>query len=299
MKKHLLVSLAAIAVSSALSAAAADLPSRKAAPVLPPPPMWTGFYAGLNAGYSWGANTNAYSQNQGYDNYFSSPYAAPIAMNGVIPNTQSGFMGGAQLGYNYQYGPSILIGVETDIQGADVRGAGNSTGLNTASYQRTPYGVFTENTLGSTRVQGGLHYLGTIRGRLGYLFTPALLVYGTGGFAYGGSWANVSQTAIISDFNLSLGRQTGVLAGAGQQNQLLSGWTAGGGAEWMFMPDWSLKAEALYWDLNRLNVNTASYLSWGTGFGWGRTSVSYAGVQAKAGVNYHFAWGATPVVARY
>ena len=56
--KKILFAVSAVALAlSAGSAMAADLPSYKAPPVyIPPPPMWTGFYAGLNAGYGWGTS---------------------------------------------------------------------------------------------------------------------------------------------------------------------------------------------------------------------------------------------------
>ena len=83
----------------------------------------------------------------------------------------------------------------------------------------------------------------------------------------------------------------------------MTGWTAGGGFEWLVAPNWSLKAEALYWSLGNLNVRTAqvgltpSPGSFYGNAGWGGASLNYAGVAAKAGVNYHFNWGgATPVV---
>ena len=144
-----------------------------------------------------------------------------------------------------------------------------------------------------------------MRGRIGYLWTPTLLVYGTGGFAYGGVYANVAQAAYENVSVAGTYAQTNTWVGGGRQNQLLTGWTAGGGAEWMFMPNWSLKAEALYWDLGRMNVQTATFGVSGNAttvantLGWGRSSVSYQGVQAKVGVNYHFNWGAAPVVAAY
>jgi outer membrane immunogenic protein len=320
MKKILLASVATLATVSAFSAFAADLPSRKAAPVYaPPPPMWTGFYAGLNAGYNFGTNSNAYSQNWG-GNWVTTagipdiaspgdvvlPGTAPISMDAYASNTQSGFIGGGQIGYNYQYGSNILLGVEADIQGAGIRGS--SRGGGAAAGRRMPISLAANSSaVGQTGIQGGVDWLGTVRGRLGYLLTPTLLVYGTGGFAYGGVYANVAEAAYenVSEDAPGIYLQTNTWVGGGRQNQLLTGWTAGGGAEWMFMPNWSLKAEALYWDLGRMNVQTAAYGVSGranvinNNIGWGRTSVSYQGVQAKAGVNYHFNWGAAPVVAAY
>ena len=304
MKKILLAAVSLSALAG--SAFAADLPSRKEAILPPPPPpMWTGMYAGLNAGYNWGVNTNSYSQNWGTPSAQLPGYTptAPIAMDGVASMTQSGFIGGAQFGYNYQYGSSIVLGVETDIQGTNTRGSGRTSGA--VNDGPVTIGAITASgsTVGATAIQGGVDYLGTIRGRIVYLWSPTLLVYGTGGFAYGGAYANVVQTAASAG-----SRQVSVATpvagsalwiGGGQQNQLLTGWTAGAGLEWMFMPNWSLKGEALYWDLGRMNVNTISYLSTGDTLGWGRTNVNYSGVMARAGVNYHFNFGAAPVVAKF
>ena len=304
MKKLLLASVATVAAVSAFSAFAADLPSRKAAPVYaPPPPMWTGFYAGLNAGYNFGTNSNAYSQNWG-TNWTGAaiiPGTAPISMDAFASNTQSGFIGGGQIGHNYQYGSNILLGIETDIQGTGIRGAARGGG---AAAGVGPTGA-SSLAVGQTGIQGGVDWLGTVRGRIGYLWTPTLLVYGTGGFAYGGVYANVIQSAYENVYDGGIYAQTNTWVGGGRQNQLLTGWTAGGGAEWMFMPNWSLKAEALYWDLGRMNVQTATFgvsgdaVDFPNTLGWGRSSVSYQGVQAKVGVNYHFNWGAATVVAAY
>ena len=327
MKKLLLASVATLATVSAFSAFAADLPSRKAAPVYaPPPPMWTGFYAGLNAGYNFGTNRNGYSQNWG-GNWVTPagvalvPGTAPISMDAFASNTQSGFIGGGQIGYNYQYGSNVVLGIEADIQGSGIRGSsyGGGAAAGTGASivgggEFPPTNTRSSNAVGQTAVQGGVDWLGTVRGRIGYLWTPTLLVYGTGGFAYGNAYANVVQSAVenVSTTTAIPGAttttsytQTNTWLGGGRQNQLLTGWTAGGGAEWLFMPNWSVKAEALYWDLGRMNVQTAS---WGVSgnannvvnnIGWGRSSVSYQGVMARAGINYHFNWGAAPVVASY
>ncbi len=329
MKKILLASVATLATVSAFSAFAADLPSRKAAPVYaPPPPLWTGFYAGLNAGYNFGTNRNSYSQNWGgnwgtRDGATIIPGVAAFSMDSYASNTQSGFIGGGQVGYNYQYGSNVVLGVEADIQGSGIRGSSNGGGAAAGAgpstrftEEGTPFlGTPTTNAVGGTAVQGGVDWLGTVRGRIGYLWTPTLLVYGTGGLAYGNAYANVVQSAVENaggtvtnlrtDVTTAFYAQTNTWLGGGRQNQILTGWTAGGGVEWLFAPNWSVKAEALYWDLGRMNVQTASTGVSGradilsNNIGSGRTSVSYQGVMARAGVNYHFNWGAAPVVASY
>jgi outer membrane immunogenic protein len=328
--------------------------------------MWTGFYAGLNAGYNFGTNSNAYSTNFGADWTNANAIAAA---NGITPaiaagqavlpgiaalatslsasNTQSGFIGGGEIGYNYQYGSNVVLGVEADIQGTGIRGTGYGGGAATGAgpgfvspnftdveVPRTLRTTTTGTTtaIGGTLAQGGIDWLGTVRGRLGYLWTPTLLVYGTGGFAYGNAYTNVVQTAYenVTRTSVVTGAALGPFAvsgtntwlGGGRQNQILTGWTAGGGVEWLFAPNWSLKAEALYWDLGRMNVQTSLYgVSGGplttvvpaagrfrggsfTGglnnnFASGHTNISYSGVIARAGVNYHFNWGAAPVVAKY
>lgn len=288
MKKS--VSLVALIVALPASVAfAADLPSKKE-PVVAPVvvPMWSGFYAGLNAGYNWGTNSNqsGIAYVYGGDPVVPKP-GAGASVSGPATVTQSGFIGGAQFGYNYQYGSRIVIGLETDISGTSTRGSQRSRG-----YASLNDG----NSIGSTGVVGGLDYLGTVRGRVGYLWTPALLTYGTAGFAYGGAWGNVTQTAVRTQPGVA---GSNMYSGYGQQNQLLTGWTAGAGAEWMFMPNWSVKAEALYWNLGNMNIATRG---WGTEpntTGYGRANINYQGVKAVAGVNYHFNFGAAPVVAKF
>ncbi len=105
------------------SALAADLPSLKAPPAYlpPPPPMWTGFHAGLNAGGAWSASTatsfaSAPFLINGADNV---PWAAAaaIAGTGSVSTNGAGFIGGGQLGYDLQFNGAFLVGLETDIQG--------------------------------------------------------------------------------------------------------------------------------------------------------------------------------------
>jgi outer membrane immunogenic protein len=215
------------------------------------------------------------------------PNAAAISQNGTIANSsQSGFIGGGQFGYNYQWSPTIVLGFETDVQGTGTRGGGYTGGLaqvGTADVQ--------QRAMGGVSVNAGLDYLGTVRGRIGYLVTPVMLAYATGGFAYGGAYANVASTSGVT-WNTGLLAANQSYIGGGNQNQILTGWAAGGGLEWMFTPGWSLKTEAIYWDLGSMNVQTASFaaaptLGVSSGATFGASRVNYQGVIARAGVNYH------------
>jgi outer membrane immunogenic protein len=224
------------------SAMAADLPSYKAPPpYIPPPPImtWTGFYAGLNLGGGFLASN---SSNQGWNGGWN---------NGG--GNSGGVVGGGQIGYNYQFTPLFVAGVETDFQGTSIRGGVGGASLN---------------------------WFGTVRGRVGItLLSPQLLLYGTGGFAYGevqrNGWWN-------------------------QNSAVQTGWTAGGGAEYMFWPNWSAKVEYLYTQISGGGNNN----NWGWAFnpGWGLNNVNNRTRfhTIRAGINYHFNFGSpAPVLAKY
>jgi outer membrane immunogenic protein len=309
MKKSLVSGVALALALSAGSAFAADLPSRKAPPyVPPPPPMWTGFYVGLNAGYTF-ANSNNMVVNSGVlaatavapgaAANAAAAAAAAAGVTGFLPaGNNSGFLGGGQIGYNWQFASNFVAGVEADIQGV-AAGGGSGSAFTTAvpTAAPAPVGVWVSSTTASKR----LDYLGTVRGRIGYLITPTLLVYGTGGLAYGG----VSTSLNISQLptGAALAAAYAPMFGASAFSDTRVGWTAGGGLEWMFMPNWSAKVEYLYYDLGNVAINSVPLVAVapaGVAFAnsaW--TTTRFDGHIVRAGVNYHFNWGAAPVVAKY
>ncbi|MCX7900565.1 MAG: hypothetical protein N2444_10900, partial [Methylocystis sp.] len=132
MKKSLLIATALATIAG--SAIAADLPSYKSPPPPPPPPppMWTGFYVGLNAGYTW-SNSN-WTQTTSFPIFGNAglgcgvigqcPLSAALSQNSIVSVRDDGFIGGGQIGYNWQFSPSIVVGVEADIQG--IAGSTNS-----------------------------------------------------------------------------------------------------------------------------------------------------------------------------
>jgi outer membrane immunogenic protein len=195
----LLAATAALALAAS-TAHAADLPGRYSpAPAYNALPVftWTGFYAGLNAGYGWNVGDSRY-----YD---------PAFKDG---KRSGGFVGGAQAGYNYQFG-MFVGGLETDLQYAAVGNKGASYG--TIYYPGDSDGFF-----------------GTIRARAGVAFDRAL-VFGTGGFAYGDIGGNRGYDPL-------LGYHSG--------DEINWGWTLGGGVEYAITNNFTAKVEGLYVNLD-------------------------------------------------
>jgi outer membrane immunogenic protein len=205
---------------------------------------------------------------------------------GRIPiGDASGFIGGVQAGYNWQWG-QFLAGFETDIQGLSQAGR-SAIVTSTAVVVGTPVTSIQTGSLST-------NYLGTVRGRLGFVATPAWLLYVTGGLAYGGVTAR--DTVIQTGTNGYIG------AGTGSFSDTRAGWTAGVGAEWMFAPQWSFKAEYLHYDLGSVFVTSnlvgtpASTFFAGAVVQTNVSSASLRGDIGRIGVNYHFGG---PVLARY
>ncbi len=272
MKKSLLTVGAITLAICAGSAFAADLPFRPSPPPLgymTPAPVssWAGFYVGLNLGGGWSGSALTPNSLTPFTDLAApgSLFVLPGSING---GKFAGVLGGAQIGYNYQFGKSYVIGAEADFQGTSISTGGN----NAATTYLSPLG--TGNLLlplAPAGINARVNWIGTVRGRAGYLLTPTLLLFGTGGFAYGGVAGNVSGFSNTA-----------------------TGWTAGGGVEWMFAPHWTAKLEYLYMNLNNSGVNGAF-----TGYEFGSRYHPEINV-VRAGVNYLFNFGApAPVLAKY
>ena len=295
----MLKSITALAVIAlATQAHAADLPTQKAPPAPAPAQMWKGFYVGANAGGIWGNNSSITANTYPTGPLTQSNSAYWALGNGAIGGTsQGGFFGGGQVGYNWQpdlLNNNLVFGFEADIQGI-AGGNGNRSGS-------TAYPVGNQTVISTTSANGNLQFLGTFRGRVGYLAMPTLLIYGTGGLAYGG--VSFNATNYVNGF-ASTGAQNWTAIGSASYSNVNVGYAGGGGAEWMFMPNWSAKVEYLYYDLGNINAQLDSGL-FGLAPGFVTQpfrSTSYTGRVngnlVRAGVNYHFNTAPAPVVAKY
>jgi outer membrane immunogenic protein len=201
--------------------------------------------------------------------------AIPGSYN-VQPN---GFLGGVEFGYNWQVG-RIVYGLETDFSGANINGSTTSTLIGAV-------GPTVTNVVGTAGER--LSYLGTVRARLGWTPLDPLLFYGTGGFAYGGVKSSMQLTEFVTG-PCACGPSPSVLTNS---SSTLTGWTVGGGAEWMFAPHWTVKGEYLYYDLGSVGyaVPTLTQLNAGgtSFFGAGAAaSSSVKGALTRVGVNFKF-----------
>jgi outer membrane immunogenic protein len=244
------------------------------APAPAPAPNYTGFYAGLNGGggFENTINNSAFSTS-GLGLAFD---IAPL-VPGQLNTRPSGFIGGGQIGYNWQAG-LFVWGVETDFQGANI--AGSATVTNSI----TRFTITdTVTAAGSQRID----WFGTLRGRLGWTPTPPLLIYATGGLAYGQVKTNVSFTG--SEFDPSPSPGTTISAtSAVTKTDTRAGWTVGGGAEWMFTPQWSIKAEYLFYDLGTESIDQRLVFFSGGGFTAIHSDAHYRGSIVRGGVNFKF-----------
>jgi outer membrane immunogenic protein len=263
LKLVLMAGVAAFALASAANAA--DLPTKKAppAPYVPvaPPFSWTGFYVGATAGGIWGSGNSTVSANY-LGNTLASAYIPTSLGSGT-----SGFEGGGEVGYNYQMG-SAVVGLEDDLEWV--------TNSKSVTYSGATLPAPIGGNL-TTTASARLNWLGTTRLRLG--FTPTadqrLLMFVTGGLAYGGGSASVNST-------------DGAYSWYGSNGSTQVGWTLGAGLEYALTNNWTIKAEYLYYDLSSYSYTStpagpaaASNLVF-------NSKVNPEGSIARVGVNYKF-----------
>ncbi|EKS36163.1 outer membrane protein [Afipia broomeae] len=288
--KTLIATGAILSIAALSPALAADLPLKAPSAKIY---SWTGWYAGLNAGYGWQDKDAAFSG----DSFGTIPGAGTIFTDGLVdqslqgPSTNhpayrqayrmSGFAGGGQFGYNWQVAPSWITGFEADLQYANLKSS--------ALFAAPDSGGGVD--LGATSSHQ-LKWFGTVRARLGYLITDRLLAFATAGLAYGETKGQAA-ISIIHATGWNVGAATTIICNgfstclSGAASQTSAGWTAGGGLEYAILPNITLKAEYLHIDLGdqtiRLNVQSPA-----TGNGFANVTFSNAYDIVRAGLNFRY-----------
>lgn len=235
--KRLVASAAVFGALTMASANAADMPMKAPPAPIVAPWNWTGFYAGLNIGYSWG--------NSDTDAAFFNNTTGALLFAANSDFHLNGVIGGGQIGYNWQWS-NFVLGVEADIQASGQKGDTTflcpgtvcNLGLTALPAGSAPVGVGSFNQK--------LDWFGTLRARAGVTVTPTILAYVTGGLAYG----HVETDGTLTGF-------TGggvATSSAFSSDKTKTGWTVGGGIEGRLTGNWTGKVEYLYMDLGTVDT---------------------------------------------
>ena len=206
------------------------LPSGKEMKEVAPVPecdfSWTGFHLGGNYGSAWAnADTN-------FDPLPDAPTFFNLRPTTLNPDPD-GFFGGGQIGFNWQWNRWLVLGVETDFQGTDIEGHDEQGPI--IRNNGTPH----PNPTSFLEAHERMQWFGTGRARIGFVPMCRVMVYATGGVAYG----NVDYSA-QTNFG-----QGGFSTYPVSFTETKVGWTAGAGIEYVIWRHWSLKSEYLYYDL--------------------------------------------------
>ena len=241
MKKYIAIAAGAIAALALTGTAnAADMPApvyRKAPPPVVQVYSWTGFYIGLNGGYSWGHSDTTGS-------LFNNTSGALIVTGQTKFNLNGGVFGG-QAGYNWQSG-SFVYGIEGDVNWSGERG---NTGFACNLGACLPTAIAPGGALAVTAtLNQKIDWFATLRGRLGVTVVPTVLLYATGGLAYG----DVKSNGVLSGFTAN-GAPVSVASSTSSAN---AGWTVGAGIEGQLVGNWTGKLEYLYMDLGTFTGST-------------------------------------------
>jgi outer membrane immunogenic protein len=228
MKRILIAS--ALALAAGGQALAADLPPPPPAPRAPatyipvaPYYNWTGFYIGGNLGAA-----------------FTSASFSDTAGSTFTNSSNTTFLGGGQVGVNYEFWGGVVVGAEAMFDWAP-----NQNNTFTATVPAAA-GLGGGGT-GTASAQINNRWLTTATGKLGYAWDRVLL-YGNGG----GAWVGQSNSALTT---------TGLAGGPfsiSNSNSNNLGWTAGVGVEWAFWGTWSARAEYDYIGLNNQTYNVSN-----------------------------------------
>jgi outer membrane immunogenic protein len=248
-----LIGTPAFAADMAVKAPPAPVPASA-------PSSWTGFYIGGDLGAAWTSNTGTWTG-------LPSPAVFGEQPN-VGKNDGSSFLGGFHAGYNYQFASTWVAGLEGDWSWTKATGSFSQNWVSTAGVV-IPTAV---NTLSST-----LDWVSSLRLRLGYLVTPNVLAYATGGAA----WARMDYAG-NSFFPF-----VGVYSTSATPSNIQNGYAVGGGLEWAMTKNWLVRAEYLYYHFNggpNVVAPSAAFPGFPSNFAWSSTSVSVG----RLGLSYKF-----------
>lgn len=267
-----IVTIAGLMGTSALSA---DMAVKAPPPAVAPAPAfsWTGFYLGAALGAKWADTTWTTTS------LVSPPFSPVIDSSSPLNYDLSGFRYGGFIGYNWQIAPQWVWGVEADL--ADANKTVTAAGIPGCSI--VCIGGFPGPVADTSSVK--MLWDASLRARVGYLVSPVLLTYVTGGVAWQKVEASATCQHSVADPLCVV--VAGNPFGTGTGSAILTGWTVGGGFEDRIYGNWFLRGEYRYsnfgtWTGNVLDLSVPSSPA-SVGH-----SLKVASQIATGGFTYHF-----------
>jgi opacity protein-like surface antigen len=254
MRKLLFAQVAALAVTMAGPAMAADMPLAAAAPFAERF-SWTGCYLGGHLGGGFGRKDMTDPVQLVQDSFLGAGSTAGIT---TVSPTPSGLVIGGQIGCDYQFAPSWVVGVE---------GAGSASTMKNTRSVGLPLG-----NPDTAFVKATTDFLPSVTVRLGYAIDNVLL-YAKGGVALAGDKYDVTGSFQGAPF-----------AFEGLDNRL--GWTVGGGVDWAFSHHWSVNLEYDYYQFGHGGILMSDPINTFAAIVDVKQNVQVV----KAGLNFHI-WG--------
>jgi outer membrane immunogenic protein len=245
MKKIILATVLAGIGSTVAQAADLGAPN---APAVAEVYNWTGFYIGGDvgmAGVKHNFTSNFFETNE--PDFANNPQA-----NALSPTP---FVGGGHAGFNWQFAPNLVAGVEGDWQ---------SVRLRSSICRQTDSGSIpcldgNGNFDGFASASGSLDWVATARGRLGWATGP-LMIYGTGGAAFGKLDSSIGLSCLTEGCGST---DTNKLSASVSSSTQKTGWVIGAGVEWMFAQNWIVRGEYQHIDLGSVSSSLVPNCSCG------------------------------------
>jgi len=227
------------------------------APPVPPPFTWTGCYGGAHVGGGWASKSLTDPVQLVQDSFSAAPVTTGVTAVSFSP---MGFVGGGQIGCDYQFAPTWVVGIEGAASGSTLKGS-TTVGL--------PLGLPGE----AASVSGAMDLVPSVTARIGYA-ADRWLFYLKGGVAWASDSYSVTGTFTGTPFDF-------------EGLDLRLGWTAGGGVEWAFTDLWSARLEYDFYQFG----NGSMLMSDSTNVLSGPVNVRQSVHIVKAGLNFYVWWG--------
>ena len=271
MKKLLLVSVSALALGVIAPANAADMPVKaRPMPMVAPVFSWTGCYAGAHVGAGWGRNDISEPTNPDFQTF--APANSPIGVD-----SGAGLLGGVQVGCDYQFATSWVVGLRGDFSWANISGQADD-----------PF--FAGKSGGPITLTAKTDWIASAEARIGYVWDRWML-YGVGGPAWAhNKYVIQNLTFFGNPVNFCVGGGTAIGCNpAGSDTRL--GWTLGIGLEWAFAKSWTAGLEYAHYDFGSRSVTLTDYHGDPlTNIASGPVDVKQQIDTVKLSINYHFGW---------